>query len=621
MSLSLAPHPRLYLGPPELARLAQAPRRPLLRAAQDTLATQAAEYVKSPRFTFPTPTHNDLLIRARLMQSRVVTLLARYQQTGEARYRRAVLQHIAEMGRWRHWSWIAMRRGEDAPDAIFDLSYGENCATLAIAYSWLHATLSAAEREVFLAQARTRAFAAYLRHCRAEKKPGWFAHPGTNWNTVCTGGAGMLALAVYEDVPAAADVLALTEASVAPFIRAVDQLDGGWPEGIGYWNYGFRYAFMYLLSHERATQQPHPLMSTAALPASLGFCLDFCPHGVPCSFGDVNHWSPNPFHYAAAIRLGRADLVPELDALLAGRPFKDAWPQAAELRLLHPGTVPALTRPTAPVARLYRGLDWGVLADRRARPRLYLAVRGGTTEVSHSHLDLTSYHCVVGDEGLVTSLGVGEYLDTTFSPRRYELFETTPPSKNVMMISGVGITRPATVTTQQLTLGRKWPALRQDSTAAMGKSREGDAASFAGRLFVLFGERAALVLDRAELRFPNRLETRLHSFGTPTVQGDTVRLVGKRRRLSVSFAATAPAGVFLAVDAPTTPAPGANLIRWCVRKLVPQAATLATLLVPGGRPGTVTLTERTGRLRVAVRAPGLRATLVLTPHLEPVSES
>ena len=36
---------------------------------------------------------------------------------------------------------------------------------------------------------------------------------------------------------------------------------GAWPEGTAYWNFGMRFAFAYLLSHERATGRRHPLLA------------------------------------------------------------------------------------------------------------------------------------------------------------------------------------------------------------------------------------------------------------------------------------------------------------------------------------------------------------------------
>ena len=132
---TLLAHPRLYIGRPELERLRRVPRISFLRAAGEEVAGQAEDYCKSPVFDYPREVHNAHLVRARIMQGRVVTLLVRWLQTGDPRFRGAALEHVAEMGRWEYWSWITWRQKDPSPDAIFDLSYGENSATLAVAYS------------------------------------------------------------------------------------------------------------------------------------------------------------------------------------------------------------------------------------------------------------------------------------------------------------------------------------------------------------------------------------------------------------------------------------------------------------------------------------------------------
>src|SRR5690606_4108416 len=113
-------------------------------------------------------------------------------------------------------------------------------------------------------------------------KPWWFGKPDSNWNPVCAGGAGMLALAMWDDAPEAAHIVEQAEQCIEPFIRALDSTDGGFPEGIGYWNYGMRYALMYLLSCERARSEPHPLLRSDAIRKTLAFPLDFYPHAQPC---------------------------------------------------------------------------------------------------------------------------------------------------------------------------------------------------------------------------------------------------------------------------------------------------------------------------------------------------
>jgi len=607
----LAAHPRLYASATELDRLRHTPRTPLLRAAAEAVARQADRYVHSPDFEWVRNTHNAHLGRARAMQHRVMTLLVRWLQTGQRRFRDSAVAHIAQMGEWEYWSWITWRQGDPSPEAIFDLSYGENSMTLAICYDWLCDTLCDDERALFLRIARDRALRPFLVHTSPKRRAWWYGSPNSNWNTVCAGGAGMLALAMYEDLAEARRALPRCERSVAPFMLHLDQTHGGWPEGIGYWNYGMSYAFRYLLSHEHATGRKHPLMQRPGTRATLAFPLDFCPNGVPCSFGDVNHWAPRPFHLAAAARLGRADVLSRLDARLTRE--QATGDGAAELLVLHPRRRQRAPAAAKHVVKVYRGLDWGVLADRLPRPSLYLAIRGGTTRVPHGHRDLMSFHCVIKDEALISNLAPVEYLDTTFSPRRWELFEMSPASKNMIFINGCGITGDSAVAMRTLD-GDGVHGIRIDATNAMGAMRDGAAARFCGRLFLMLKGKVCLSVDRVELEQFGRTESRMHTFATVQTGGHGALLRGKRASLRIAYAGDVPAALHTAIDAPTTPGQGATLLRWCTQDLH-RTATLVALLSPGRAAARVDLAEQHGRLLITATANGWTTRVRLTKRL------
>ncbi|MFO7958614.1 MAG: heparinase II/III family protein [Candidatus Brocadiia bacterium] len=609
----LANHPRLYVTDDQLARLARNPELPVLRQLQSRLAEETDQYVRGPADVALKGGHNAHLVRARRMQRRVVSLITRWRQTGEVRFRRAALDHIRTMAGWDYWSWIAWRRNDSRPEAIFDLSYGENSATLAVAFDWLFDSLSNDERDTLVATARDRALGPFLHHVRKGQPPGWFGREDSNWNAVCAGGAGLLALSLHDELPEARQARPLVEESLEPFMRSLAETDGGWTEGIGYWNYGMRYALMYLLSHERATGREHPLLRQEETRKSLSFAPDFCPRGVPCSFGDSNHWFPLPIHYAATERLDVPDVEYRLHRRLTeGEGGGGSWPNAAEWLLLHPRSQPAPPEPEEQVVRLYRGMDWGFIADRMPEPDLYLAVRGGTTEVPHGHRDLLSFHCVVDGEAVVTNVGVGEYLDTTFSPRRWELFETMPPSKNTILINGVGITKPAAANSEALRRAGM-VGIRMEATEAMGESRDGPAAEFCGRLFLMLDARGFLILDRVVLPFEGRVESRMHTYAEVELRKAGATLDRNGVRVAVSYGCDVPASRHLAVSAPTTPRNPSAMLRWCTDELR-REVTMATLLCRGAR-GRVRVDSTDDTITVRCSAPGWQRDVRLTGHL------
>ena len=272
--MKLNPHPRLYISQEHIDRLPEPTNSKVVRRAIRNVRKVARTYLDDRNIAVGERGHNYHLIRARMMQTLVVTLLTAYRLTGRQAFRKAILDDIRTIAGWDYWSWITWRQGDARPEAIFDLSYGENSATLAIAYDHLHDELTEDQHDLFVKTARDRSFIPYLKVNGGREKLWYFDSPNSNWNTVCSGGAGMLALSLGNKCKESARVVELVERGVAPFFKSLDG-DGGWPEGIGYWNYGMRYGFMYLLSHERATGRKHPLLKRAGTQATLSFPLTF----------------------------------------------------------------------------------------------------------------------------------------------------------------------------------------------------------------------------------------------------------------------------------------------------------------------------------------------------------
>ncbi|MGD7706745.1 hypothetical protein [Microlunatus sp. Y2014] len=583
---SLAAHPRLYLPGSRPTVTTDTSRR--IAARVQELAD--AFLVAGDRDEVPA-THNGHLIRARRMHRRIVTLLAQWRVSGDRRYRDAVLDHVAAMGRWEYWSWITWRRNDPRPEAIFDLSYGENSTTLALVHDQLYDDLTDAERHLIIVQARDRALRSFLAVVE-RGEAWWLGKDDSNWNTVCAGGAGVLALSLHEDLAEARAALPIVEESITPFMTSLERTDGGWPEGIGYWAYGMTWAFTYLRSHERATGRPHPLLRAEATAATIEFPLDFWPYGQPCSFGDSNHFSLSPLHLHVAAELGCNAAVDAVRTLVRDGAFETEYesrPLAAEALLLGAGEDDSAAGAgnAADPVRSYPGLGWVRLADRWPEPRLYLAIRGGSSGVPHGHRDLLSFHAVVDGEQLIENLTPHEYLDTTFGPRREELFEMAPVSKNVPLINGVGIVNGVHVVPQLVDVDG-FPGVLLDATEAMGVARGDEPlADRCTRLFVHFGDRAALVLDQFDLAHDGRVETRLHSPAEVVVDGHRADISRGEAQLTVAHAAASDApGLddFTLVASPTTPTtPGeeATLLRWHGPHALGRRFVTATLLARG----------------------------------------
>jgi len=227
-----------------------------------------------------------------------------------------------------------------------------------------------------------------------------------------------------------------------------------------------------------------------------------------------------------------------------------------------------------------------------------------------------SFNCVVGDEALVTNVGESEYLDTTFSPRRYELFEMTPASKNTIFINGVGVAGKSTVRTHIVRLAGA-QVIRIDGTSAMGVMRDGSAAGFCGRLFLMLSARAFLIIDRIELPYVGRVESRLHTYGDVRLGRRGARIRGQKQRLRIAYASDVPASLHPAVDATTTPGKEATMLRWCTNGLY-TSVTMATLLSPGGGAARVALSTRGSHIVTEAKLGKFSRRVVVSRRLRPV---
>lgn len=599
LNMKMQEHPRLIFSARDWDGLSKTGGVAVVETAAKRVLKMADDFLGATVFEYPENTHNAHLVRARIMQCRILTLLVAWRMTGAERYRNSAIAHVLQIGRWKYWSWLAWRSKDAGPDAIFDLSYGENSATLALAWDILFDSLSDGEREEMIAIARRFSFAAFFKNGRAAPSWWWLKRADSNWLSVCAGGLGMLAMAMFEEIPESRRALGYIEKGMKDFMEVLGKTDGGWTEGIGYWGYGMRYAFWYLLSAERAFGREHPLMRLKGTARTLDFPLDFTPNGVPCSFGDSASFGLQPIHYSLAKRFKRPDILARVDALAeraqALAPAPRGWPADAELLLSHPRVTPGKSRAQHNMLRHYKGMDWFFMADQWPEPRFYVSMRGGTTAVPHGQLDLMSFHAVVGNEALITSLNASEYLDTTFSPRRYELPEMTPLYKNSILVNGVGVSNPSTVKSSALTLG-KCRAVRMDATTAMGASRAEKPFHFCGRVFIWLEGCGLAILDVADLVHVGRFESRFHTMADLTARKDGALLKEKKGALQVAFAASVPCEVRQAAPAMTSPSKrDPRTLRWCTIGQHYKMA-LATLLTPGRTPGRISLEESRNRL-------------------------
>lgn len=607
----LTKHPRILAGEDDFRCLQTPPEMPVMVQARKDLITNARKYVHSSKLTGRASGQDPSgLGIARGMIDRVITLVTAFRMTGEKCFRSAAIKYIVALD--------AEKTGRLLPQNQlrgFWLTDGEECAGIAIAYDWMYDSLSAAERKTVVDIARNRLLALGLEECRMGGQ-WWFAKRFSNWNAVCAGGLGMLCLAMYEDCPAAREILPHIEESLSEFITPLKDTDGGWPEGVGYWNYGMAYAFGYLLSWERSMGKAHPLMKLPATKKTLSFPLDFSPNAMSAGFGDNNHFHPSPFHYAAAKRFKLDLVMGAIDSYMTetGRGLGGLMGGSATGCVLHPGTVSKDPRGQTRVAKVWKGLGWGLIADSMPRPKLYLSMRGGNTIEEHTHVDLLSFRVLVGKEWLIENGRSGRYLfPTTFSEHRAKNNDLNATYKNTIFVNGVGPIPGSETNCEQVVRGQGCYGVRMEASSTLALPE--DASIFCGRLALMVNDSAFVIIDRVKTPGLSLVESRMHSYKDVTFSKTGAMIKGDTESMRVTYASLEPAGLFRATTAPASPTnPSATMMRWSPIKLYKEAV-LVTLLTPGSSQTAATVVRDGKNFLITLTIKGKTVKLRIRPDL------
>ena len=638
----LAPHPRLFVTPAQLERVKRG-RGP---AFEDSFRQVAAAAETGLRDAQQPMADVSPFQRGFVIQGRLTSLAIQFHRTGDRRYLDAAVATITAMQPWLD------------PLHEYSLEHGQYIAGIAVVYDLLRNDLTPEQRATLVDFARGYCIRPFLRLTGRGRqlatdgeRGSWWQHVISNWNPVCNSGPGMLALTMYEDLDEAQTVLDRVEESFEPIIDYLQESEGGWVEGLGYWNWTIHYMSLFYLSHERATGLQHAGFRSPGFRATLAFGPWFVPYDEACGFGDNQHGGVSSSLLAAAEHLGELTLLRDLQeyqARLQQSAAEKAPRRAGDTTTAPPDNadrdkptnvyygvpqdllilpdVPEGVAPSSPragVAFAYPEQGWGVVADRWPRPNVYAAIRGGELGGAHTHDDLLSWHGVVGGERMILSQFKAGYYSTSWEWRAKEVYERNAASKNTLFIAGVsaysgeierrgGFAR-AIPSTFDLPTG---PALRLNATRAFPLTRGNP--RLVARLFTVLGDRGLLVLDRVETPGANPVEVRTHTDRKATFGERDVRLEGTIETARLTFAADRPAvlraAVAMLTDARAEPP---TVMRWQTLNQE-RAVTMASLLSRGGTPVDLQVTSGGGTVTVTARGDGWDAAVRLTDKLEPL---
>ena len=415
-----AGHPRLLVGADLVAEAKEKiASDAALSEAHAQLITFADETLSLPLLKFEKPDGRRLLPISRTFLDRAYLLSYATLMTGEARYRERLWAGAEAVADFPSWN----------PDHYLDLA--EMAHGMAIAYDWLFDQWTADQRRAMEEAIYKHSIQPTLGVFRDKERVGWWHTNRFNWNFVCNGGNLAAALAVAETYPdEARELLGHTFASVQIPMQSYEP-DGAWAEGPMYWGYATMYAVLYVAVLESA------LGDTFGLAKLHGFSktgynpiFHFGPSGRAFNFSDCTDKKPDiPQLLWLARQYGKPEFAWYHQAVrkeaprmpshgrMTPHPLDIFWGYRAEE--LSAGNVPKKAALHGVEAAFFRS-DW------ENPDALYLAVKAGSNQVGHSHLDGGSFVFDAFGKRWVTDPGTD---GNTYQLHRYAP-EDRPASKD-----------------------------------------------------------------------------------------------------------------------------------------------------------------------------------------------
>jgi hypothetical protein len=379
----------------------------------------------------------------------ILLLGTAYLVTEDASFAEGAKKQVLSMLEWP--SWVDPYSGGSA-----NLMTASACAAVGVGYDWLYNYLTPGERDQIKRGLIEKGLQPYV---NGVEKGEWWARVYNNWNAVVNGGCGIAAIALRGEDPVADRALGYAKDNIAIYFRSL-KTEGGWDEGLAYWNYGTQYALMFADAVRSAIGSREfldvpavsrtgwfPIIFTAPDNMSVQFCDDG--GGLVTSpafsllareFKDAPMPSTVTFE---AERSGAAGAPHPARGETSGPAFgwyRHLAPHLQPLDLIwDPGPLPDFDPSHLPRAALYSEIGWAMLRSRPGSPDdIYLAFKSGNLAANHGHLDLNSFVVVAFGERFAIDPGPAPYTREYFSPARWKIYQASSQAHNTVLVNGRG---------------------------------------------------------------------------------------------------------------------------------------------------------------------------------------
>lgn len=424
--LAEKPHPRLWLPTSaEGAAREKIASDPLAVKLQAAAMAEAERILKDRSCRYEIPDGRRLLAESRRALNHVMHCAWAWHITGKEKYRLRTIAELEAACAMKDWN----------PSHFLDTA--EMATAVATGYDWLYPTLTPEQRKTY-------------EHAIVENalKPakhlydtgGWWSNPRNNWSQVCGSGIALAAAAVAGHDDGLAEDLFSRGLKLIESCTEFYQPDGMYPEGPGYWNYGTNYHVMLLAACG-------PLGQPAATPTVLKKGANAIMHlsgptGLPFNFADghakvklpspAQSWLAAHYNDIAQARYVRSVFSRRLDGdgrVTGGSCFP--------LTILWLPDQPS-TDKLLPNAAIFHGEQSVALFRSAWDPgAAWLAIKGGTPNASHGHMDVGSFCYDAHGTRWIHDLGSENYnMPGYFGAKRFTYYRLQNRSHNTLEIDG-----------------------------------------------------------------------------------------------------------------------------------------------------------------------------------------
>ena len=442
----LPSHPRLFADDARIASI---------KTQKDTVSVQLLWLLKTtgenllsaPKIDYPRGISN--FGTSRSVQGRILALALAYRLFGDDRYLAKAKDELLQLAAVNDWG------------VGHFLDVGEASLAAGIGYDWLYNKLTAEERKTVAGAIKTKAL---LPGLASKEGEGSWVNGNFNWNPVCHGGLLVGALAVAEEEPQLARQIVERGIKNIPVAGDAYTPDGSFAEGPSYWSYGTSF---YVIAVEALRSARGTSYGLEKIPGFLK-TGDYHNHmagatGEEYNYSDYHIENQNqPVMFWFARELMRPDLIN--DELVSVARLYEAG-QSGSLQTQDKKLVQSRHTPlailwwdasllaqkqntTAPLQWTAGGLmpvsvmrsGWN---DANAT---FAALKGGTPNNSHGHMDAGSFILEAGGVRWALDLGTESYdkmraarLDLwnyTQNSNRWTTFRVGPEGHNILRFDG-----------------------------------------------------------------------------------------------------------------------------------------------------------------------------------------